>query len=133
MAKKIKKATINPKNNVNKCFQCDLTVALNYQNIKNNQERISKTKPFINQYNQEEIDFPSHKKDWKKFELNNNPIALNILFVPYNNTEEIRHAYKSKYDEKHQSKVILLMITAVFSVKKLSVLLIGIKSKYILP
>ena len=31
-----------------------------------------------------------HKKDWKKFELKNKSIALNILFVPYN-TKEIRH------------------------------------------
>ena len=58
--------------------------------------------------------------------------------MPYNSTEEIRHAYKSKYDEKRESKVILLMITAgkkwhYLSVKKLSVLLRGIKSKYILP
>ena len=32
---KNKKATINPKNNDDKCFQYGLTVALNYQNIKN--------------------------------------------------------------------------------------------------
>ena len=31
---KNKKATINPKNNENNCFQYTLTVALNYQNIK---------------------------------------------------------------------------------------------------
>ena len=31
---KNKKATINPKNNDNNCFQYALTVALNYQNIK---------------------------------------------------------------------------------------------------
>ena len=31
---KNKKATINPKNNDDKCFQYALTVALNYQNIK---------------------------------------------------------------------------------------------------
>ena len=37
---KNKKATINPKNNDDKCFQYDLTVALYYQNIKNNPERI---------------------------------------------------------------------------------------------
>ena len=30
------------------------------------------------------IDFPSQGKDWKKFELNNKSIALNILHVPYN-------------------------------------------------
>ena len=35
--------------------------------------------PDIDQYNWKEIDFPSHKKDWKKFELNNKSIALNIL------------------------------------------------------
>ena len=64
---KSKKATINPKNNDDKLFQYALTVALNYQNIKNNLERISKNKPFISQYNWKEIDFPSHRKDWKKF------------------------------------------------------------------
>ena len=45
-----------------------LTVTLNYKNIKNNQERTSKIKPFIDQYNWKEIDFSSHKKEWKKFE-----------------------------------------------------------------
>ena len=60
---KNKKATISPKNNDDKCFQYALTVALNYQNIKNNLERISKIKPFIDQYNWKEINFPSHKKD----------------------------------------------------------------------
>ena len=30
-----KKATINPKNNDDKCFQYAVAVALNYQNIKN--------------------------------------------------------------------------------------------------
>ena len=68
---KNKKATINPKNNDNNCFLYALTVALNYQNINNNPERISKIKPFIDQHNWKEIDFPSHSKDWKKFELKN--------------------------------------------------------------
>ena len=54
-------------------------------------------KPFINQYNSKEINFPLHRKDWKKFELNNKSIALNILHIPYN-TEKIRHAYKSKHN-----------------------------------
>ena len=47
-------------------------------------QRISKIKPFIDQYNWNEIDFPSHSKDWKKLEQNNNATALNILFVPCN-------------------------------------------------
>ena len=39
---KNKKARINPKNNDNNCFQYALTVALNYQNIKKDRQRISK-------------------------------------------------------------------------------------------
>ena len=91
-----KKATINPKNYDGKCFQYALTFALNYEQIKKNPLRISKIKPFINQYNWKEIDFPSEKKDWKKFELNDTSIALNILFVPPN-VKQIRPAYISKH------------------------------------
>ena len=68
---KIKKATINPKNEDDKCFQYALTVVLNHEQIKNNPERISKIKHFIDQYYWKEIDFPSTGKDWKKLELNN--------------------------------------------------------------
>ena len=56
------------------------------------------------------MDFPSHRKDWKKFESNNNSVALNTLYVPYNN-EEIRHAYKSKYGLKRENQIFFLMIT----------------------
>ena len=54
---KRKKETINPKNNDGKCFQYALTVALNYEQIKKDHPRISKTKPFIGQYNWKEVDF----------------------------------------------------------------------------
>ena len=64
---KNKKATINPKNKDDKCFQYALTVALNYEQIEKDPHRISKIKPFIDQYNWKEIDLPSHSKDWKKF------------------------------------------------------------------
>ena len=60
---KNKNALIDPKNNDNYCFQYALTVALNYQNFKKDPKRISKIKPFINQYNWKEIDFPSEQKD----------------------------------------------------------------------
>ena len=70
-------------------------VALHYHNIKKDPQRISEIKSFIDQYNWKQIDFPSHLKDWKKFEQNNKTIALNILFVPHN-TNKIRLAYKSK-------------------------------------
>ena len=99
---KNKKATINTKSRASKCFQYALTIALNYEQIKDHPERISKIKPFIDKYNWKEIGFPSHSKDWKKFESNNKSIALNILCVPQN-TEKIKHAYQSKYNLTRES------------------------------
>ena len=59
-----KRATINPKNKDDKCFQYSVTAALNNQNIENHPERISNIKPSINQYNCGGIDFPAVIKDW---------------------------------------------------------------------
>ena len=53
---KDKRATINPKNNDDNCFQHALAVALNYERIRKNPQRISKMKPFIDQYNWKETD-----------------------------------------------------------------------------
>ena len=46
---KNKKATINPKNNDNNCFQYATVATLNQKQIKNHPERISNLKPFIDQ------------------------------------------------------------------------------------
>ena len=65
---KNKRSTINPKNNDYKCFQYAVTVALSHDKIKKHLQRVSKIKPFINQYNWSNADFPSTSKDWKKIE-----------------------------------------------------------------
>ena len=62
---KDKKSTINPKNNDCKCFQYAVTLALNLDKINKNSQRISKIKPFIEEYNWKDIDFPSTSKDCK--------------------------------------------------------------------
>ena len=49
------KATINPKNKDDKYFQNAATVALNYEKITWNSERVSNIKPLINKYNWEKI------------------------------------------------------------------------------
>ena len=85
---------------------CCIKLSKHHKKSRNN----IKFKPFIGQYNWKEIDFPSHEKDWKKFESNNKSIAFNILHILYNN-KEIKHVYKSKYNLKHENQVILLMIT----------------------
>ena len=63
---KNKKATINPKHKDNECFKYAITAALNYEEIGKDPQRISKIKPFINNYNWKDTEFPSNLKDWKK-------------------------------------------------------------------
>ena len=114
------------------CFNC----CIKHEQIKNNPERIPTIKPFIDQYNWNQINFPSHGKDWKKIESNNKLVALNIFYVPYN-TEKMRHAYKSKYNLTRENQVILLMITDgekwhYLVVKKLSALFTGIMMETLL-
>ena len=107
-------------------------MALNHEQIKKGPQRITKIKPFTDQYNWKGINFPSHKKDWKKFELINKSIAPNILHVPYN-TEETRKSYKSKYNLNCENQITLLMINDgkkwhYLAVKSLSALLRGMTS-----
>ena len=130
---KYKKSTINKKNNDYKCFQYAVTLALNLDKINDHPERISKIKPFIEEYNWKDIDFPSTSNDWKKFELNNE-IALSILYVPHN-TKKIEIADKSKHNLTREKQVILLMISNgenwhYLTVANLSRLLRGITSNH---
>ena len=149
---KNKGVTINPKNTKdNNCFQYAIIAALNHQNIDHHPERISKLKPFINNYNWKDIQFPAHSKDWRKFESNNKTIALNVLYVPYNKRQEangdenenvydgtkyIRPAYASKYNNKHDIQVNQLMIADennnwhYLAVSRISGLLRGISSRH---
>ena len=65
-------------------MQYAITVALRHQEIGKDPQKISKIKPFINNHNWEDIIFPSGISDWKKFERNNEDIALNILLASPN-------------------------------------------------
>ena len=73
---KNKKAAINPKSADDKCFQHAVTVALNYEEIKWNLEKVSNIKPFINKYNGKGINYPTKVDDWKTFEKNNPKLLL---------------------------------------------------------
>ena len=130
---KIKKSTINPINNDDKCFQYAVTLALNLDKIRKKPQRISKIKHFIDQCNWKDIDFPSTSKDWRKLELNNK-IALNILYAPHN-TRKIQVAYRPKQNLTCNKHLILLMITDgekwhYLTVKNLPGLLRGIASTH---
>ena len=131
---KDKKATVNKKNDDFKCFQYAITLALNFDKISNHLERVAKLKSFIDNYNWNNINFPSNRKDWNRFEVNNENIALNILYVPFK-TRKIEITYKSKYNLVRDNQVTLLMISNdenwhYLAVKSLSRLLRGISSSH---
>ena len=78
---KKKYSTINPKNKDDKCFQHAVTVALNYEKIQWNPERVSNIKLFINKYKWKVINYPSKIDDWKTFEKNDPTIGFNSLYI----------------------------------------------------
>ena len=102
-----KKATTNRKNEDDKCFQYAETIAINYEEIKCNLERILNIKPFINKYNWVEMNYPSKIDDWKTFEKINLRIALNILYIK---EKQILPGYISKHTSTCEKQIILLMI-----------------------
>ena len=59
---KDKKCCINQKNNDNKCFQYAATPALNINSIDKHHQGITEIKPFIDNYNWNDINFPAIKK-----------------------------------------------------------------------
>ena len=130
---KDKKSTINQKNNDHKCFQYAVTLALNLDKINDHSERISKIKPFIEQYNWKDIDFPSPRKDWKKL---NQTMKLRLIFCTcLIILKKIEIAYKSKHNLAREKQVILLMISNgenwhYLTVKNLSRLLRGITNNH---
>ena len=71
---------------------CTATLALNFDNINNHPEKISKIRLFMDQYKWKDIDFPATSKDWKNFDLNNK-VALNILYIPQN-TKKIQLTHR---------------------------------------
>ena len=88
-------------------FQYVATVALNYEEIKWNPERVSNFKPFTDRYNWKGINYPSKIDDWKTFEKNNPTIALNIIYIK---EKEICSACISKIKSNCKIQIILLMI-----------------------
>ena len=131
---KDKKSTVNQKNNDNKCFQYATTLALNLIKLIKTLKEYQELKPFIENYNWNDVNFPTAKKDRNRFEVNNKNVALNILYVPFN-TKKIEIAYKSKYNLVRDNQIILLMISNgenwhYLAVKSLSGLLRGVTSNH---
>ena len=106
---KNKKCTINPQNSDNKCFQYSVTLSLYHKQVGRNLFRVSKIKPFINNINWKNINFPPQEQDYKTLEMNSKSIALNVLTILDN--EKIGQYYKSEHNKTRENKVILLMLS----------------------
>ena len=106
-----KRAIIIPKNTKdNFCFADSIVASLHHYEIDHHPERISKLRPFINNYNWKDISFPAEQNHWKIFERNNKDIALNIFSA--NPTEkEINIIRRSEFNNKRKHIVDLLIIT----------------------
>ena len=106
-----KKGKINPKTVDDSCFEYSIVVALRHNEIKSHPERIQGNHNLFScDYNWCSIDFLAGVKEWKRFEKNNETIALNILQVPHDEIK-ITHANKSEYNHTRKNQIVLLMIT----------------------
>ena len=75
---RFKKTVLNPKSNGNKSFQYSITLSIYHKDIGNNFTRITKMKPYIDNFNGNNINFSPIKQDYETFEINNENISLNI-------------------------------------------------------
>ena len=102
------RCTINPQNyKDNMCFQYSIINCLYHKEIKKNPEITAKLKPFINNLNWENINFPPQEQDYQQFEMNNKSIALNIL---QEQQQKISYLYKSEHNKTRENKTILLIL-----------------------
>ena len=128
---KNKKCCINPKNeDDDEFFKWAVTVALHYNDIGKDCQRISKIKSHTEKYNWSGIKSPTPSNQWKKFESQNPGVALNVLAAE--GVGRINQAYISKHNSSLKC-VDLLIVKGdgkehYVAVKSLSGLLRGVTS-----
>ena len=126
-----KKAIINPKNSDRECFKWALIAAMNWEEIGNNPERVSKLRRYEREFDWSGLEFPLSLRDINKFERNNE-IGVNILAV------EHRKIYICRKGRDYDRIVNLMLIADVenpnkkhyVAVKSLSRLLSKQNSKH---
>ena len=67
----IKKAIINPKNSDMECFKWAVIAAMNWEEVGNNPERVSKLRRYEGEFDWSDTEFPVSFRDINKFERNN--------------------------------------------------------------
>ena len=83
-----------------------MTVALKRKQTKKDLQKITKIRPFINQYEWKDINFRSLAEDWKKLETNNQSInQLLSMFHSFltNRKREDKHIF-NKVNQSIQTR-----------------------------
>ena len=99
-----KKAIINPRNSDMECFKWAIIAAMNWEEVGNNPERVSKLKRYEEEFDWNGLEFPICLKDISKFE-SRNEIGVNILAV------ENRKIYICRKDKDYNRTATLVLIT----------------------
>ncbi|XP_057299543.1 uncharacterized protein LOC130630167 [Hydractinia symbiolongicarpus] len=128
-----KHCIINPKNEDEQCFKWAVIAALHFDSIGAHPERISKLKPFVEQYNWSGIEFPTPNTHWKKFERQNPNVALNVYFSEED--FQVRQAYVSKHNTTRKKVADVLIIQEggkkhYVAIKRYSALMRGLSSRH---
>ena len=91
---KHKKATINPQNkNDVYCFMYAIGIALYHNELGKNPGCISKKLDIYSTFNWQNIDFPASYEDYTTFERLNSDVALNVLYVPFEEKIYVQNIY----------------------------------------
>ena len=106
-----KKAMINPKNSDRECFKWAVIAAMNWEEIGNNPERVSKLRRYEREFDWSGLEFPLSLRDMNKFERNNE-IGVNILAV------EHRRIYICRKGRDYDRIVNLMLIADIVNRNK---------------
>ena len=89
-------------------FHATITIALYHNELGTNPERITKKLiAYAQKFNWHEIDFPASFQDYVIFEKLNEDVALNVLYLPFNEVN-ICPEYISKRNFSTKNQVTLL-------------------------
>ena len=106
-----KKAMINPKNSDREYFKWAVIAAMNWEEIGNNPERVSKLRRYDREFDWSGLEFPLSLRDINKFERNNE-IGVNFLAV------EHRKIYICRKGKDYDRIVNLMLIADIVNPNK---------------
>lgn len=135
-----KKATVNIKNEDQKCFLWCVLAALHHDEFSSHWNRVSNYKRYQNELNMKNIDYPVSLQQIERFEKQNNEISINVYSFSHSprkqqdengsesDSEEVESnnsRKKPKYSEKRGYAIYPIRLTKNVKPKHIHLLLIS--------